>query len=202
MQGFSVLLAEEAGSALSERGHDYANRINKAAQFMDALLSDLLSFSRISQQHIELTSVKSDMVLKSVLYRLEKEIRDKHAQVDSSGPWPEVRAHEATLTQVLFNLASNAMKFVAPEVPPVVRLRTEERAEFIRVWVEDNGPGIAPEHQDQIFRLFTRLNGEKYPGTGLGLTIVQKGVERMGGRVGVESTLGQGSRFWFELRKA
>jgi signal transduction histidine kinase len=68
--------------------------------------------------------------------------------------------------------------------------------------VEDNGPGIAPEHQDQIFRLFTRLDGERFPGTGLGLTIVQKGVERMGGRVGVESTLGQGSRFWFELRKA
>ena len=97
---------------------------------------------------------------------------------------------------------SNAMKFIRPDMPPVVRLRAEERAEFIRVWVEDNGIGIAPEYQDQIFRLFTRLHGEKYPGTGIGLTIVQKGVERMGGRVGVESTPAQGSRFWFELRKA
>ena len=84
----------------------------------------------------------------------------------------------------------------------MIRLRTEERAEFICIWVEDNGPGIAPEHQSQIFRLFTRLDGEKFPGTGLGLAIVQKGVECMGGRVGVESAPGQGSRFWFELRKA
>jgi signal transduction histidine kinase len=68
--------------------------------------------------------------------------------------------------------------------------------------VEDNGIGIAPEHQKQIFRVFTRLHGEDYPGTGIGLAIVQKGVERMGGRVGLESTPGLGSRFWFELQKA
>jgi len=73
---------------------------------------------------------------------------------------------------------------------------------FVRVWVGDNGPGIAVEHQEQIFRPFTRLDGEKHPGTGIGLAIVQKGVERLGGRVGVESTLGEGSRFWIELRKA
>ena len=73
-----------------------------------------------------------------------------------------------------------------------MRLRTEVKAGLIRVWVEDNGPGIAPDHQGQIFRLFTRLDGEKYAGTGIGLAIVQKGVERMGGRVGVESIPGQG----------
>src|SRR6185369_2124291 len=72
----------------------------------------------------------------------------------------------------------------------------------IRLWVEDNGVGIAPNCQDQIFRLFTRLHGEKYPGTGIGLAIVQKAVERMDGRSGLESTPGQGSGFWFELRKA
>jgi signal transduction histidine kinase len=102
----------------------------------------------------------------------------------------------------LFNLTSNALKFVSTDRPPVVRLRAEEQAEFIRVWVEDNGPGIAPDHQGQIFRLFTRLDGEKYAGTGIGLAIVQKGVERMGGRAGLESIPDQGSRFWFELKKA
>jgi signal transduction histidine kinase len=202
MQGFSALLVVDAGSTLSETGRDYANRIDKAAQFMDALLSDLLAFSRISQQHVELASVKLNTVVASVLSRLQKDILEKKARVENSGPWPTVLAHEPTLVQVLANLLGNALKFVVKGVPPLVRLRAEERAEFIRVYVEDNGPGIAPEHQEQIFRLFTRLDGEKYPGTGLGLTIVQKGVERMGGRVGVESTLGHGSRFWFELRKA
>jgi len=202
MQGFSALLAEDAGTNLSETGRDFARRVDKSAQFMDALLSDLLAFSRISQQHVQLTSVNLDAAVESVLSRLEKDIQEKNARVDRAGLLVSVLGHEPTLAQVLFNLASNALKFVVPGISPLVRFRAEERAEFVRVWVEDNGPGIAPEHQNQIFRLFTRLDGDKFPGTGLGLTIVQKGVERMGGRVGVESTLGQGSRFWFELRKA
>jgi signal transduction histidine kinase len=80
---------------------------------------------------------------------------------------------------------------------------SQQPANTIRLWVEDNGIGIASEHQKRIFGVFERLHGiESYPGTGIGLAIVQKGVERMGGKVGVESQLGQGSRFWIELRKA
>jgi signal transduction histidine kinase len=230
MQGFSTLLLAEVGSHLSVTGRDYAERVRHSAQFMDAMLLDLLDFSRISQQRVRLIPVNLKPVVESVLARLQTEIQEKHARVDNAGPWPAVEAHEPTLAQVLSNLVGNALKFIAPNVPPQIRVRAEERMEgameqrpggpsaanpttpaslqpatgarWVRVWVEDNGPGIAPDYQAQIFRLFTRLDGEMYAGTGIGLAIVQKGVERMGGRVGVESQAGQGSRFWFELRKS
>jgi signal transduction histidine kinase len=202
MLGFSTILIEDAGMGLSETGRGFAKRINASARFMAALLQDLLAFSRIAQQQIELASVDLETSVQSVFSRLENEIREKNGRVESSGPWPAVLAHEPMLGQVLTNLVSNALKFVRPGVPPLVRVRAEEQGEFIRVWVEDSGIGIAPAHQKQIFGLFTRLGGEAYQGTGIGLAIVEHAVKRMGGRVGVESTPGQGSRFWFELPKA
>ena len=111
-----------------------------------------------------------------------------------------VLAHHATLLQVLVNLTSNALKFVVTGREPSIQVRAQDLGDYVRVWVEDNGPGIPADCQSEIFGIFTRLNGEKYPGTGIGLAIVQKGIERMGGRVGVESTVGEGSRFWFELK--
>lgn len=87
-----------------------------------------------------------------------------------------------------------------PGTPPRVRVWTEARGQMVRCWVEDNGVGIAPDHRERIFGIFERLHGgDRHPGTGIGLAIVRKGVERMGGRVGVESTPGEGSRFWVEL---
>lgn len=201
MQGFSTLLLQEYAPVLDERGRDFAQRIKKSAQFMDALLEDLLVFSRISQQRVELVPVALKAIVPTALAQLEREIREANAVVESSGDWPNVMAHEATLAQVLGNLISNAVKFVPPGVSPVVRLWVETHGDMIRVWVADNGIGIAAKHHEQIFQLFSRLGGESYPGTGLGLAIVQKGIERMRGRVGVESNAGAGSRFWFELGK-
>ena len=202
MQGFSTMLVEDEESVLSKAGKDYAGRIIHSAQQMDQLLRDLLAFSRIAQHSVELTSVDLGEVIATNVSQLESEIKEKAACVEALGPWPHVVAHEPTVTQVLTNLMTNALKFAVPGVPPRVRLWTEEKGEFIRVWVEDNGIGISPDHQHQIFKLFTRLHGEQYPGTGVGLAIVEKGIERMGGRVGVESRAGSGARFWFELRKA
>jgi signal transduction histidine kinase len=112
-------------------------------------------------------------------------------------------AHRGTLVRVVANLLSNAVKFVEPGKAPMVRVSTEPRGGRVRLWVEDNGIGLKPEHRERIFRVFERLHGvEKYPGTGIGLAIVRKGMERMGGAAGVESGPGNGSRFWVELDRA
>jgi signal transduction histidine kinase len=169
---------------------------------MDALLIDLLTFSRVAQEQITLTPVNLEAVVHSVLSRLEKEVQEKKGCLQGTGPWPAVIGHQPTLGQVIFNLVSNALKFVRPDAPPCIRVHAEEQGRFVRVWVEDNGIGIAPDHQSEIFGLFTRLRGSEFPGTGIGLAIVQKSVERMGGNVGVQSTPGEGSRFWFDVPKA
>jgi signal transduction histidine kinase len=109
-----------------------------------------------------------------------------------------IRANRAVLVQVFSNLISNAVKFGGQQ--PTVHVRVERGGNRLRVAVEDHGIGIAPQHHERVFRAFERLHGvESYPGTGMGLAIVRKGVERLGGTVGVESAEGRGSCFWVEL---
>lgn len=202
MQGFSQLLVQDHAASLDQQGQSYANFINTAAQTMDHLLADLLEFSHISQQKLELVAVALDTVVQAALAACETEIREAGAQIDNSPPWPAVLAHAATLRQVLVNLISNAVKFVAAG-PPRVRLHSEERpGGIVRIWVEDNGIGVPSQFQERIFQVFQRLHTTAYAGTGIGLAIVQKGAERMGGRVGVESAPGTGSKFWLDLAKA
>jgi signal transduction histidine kinase len=100
-------------------------------------------------------------------------------------------------------MLDNAVKFVAPGVKPRVRVWTEPRADKVRLWIEDNGIGIEAESQKRLFFMFERLHSQTaYEGTGIGLAIVRKAIERMKGEVGLESEPGRGSRFWFELQKA
>ena len=137
-----------------------------------------------------------------VTHQLESDLRERRAALTVQEVLPAVLGHRATLGQVLSNLVSNATKFVTPGETPQVRIWAEEKGEYVRLWVEDNGIGIALEYRERIFRIFERLHGvETYPGTGIGLAIVQKGVERLGGRAGVESVEGVGSKFWIELKK-
>jgi signal transduction histidine kinase len=202
IQGLSQALLEDYAERLDSVGQDYAGNIVAAAQHMDILIRDLLAYSHLSRAEIELKPVSLKQVVEEVLSQLEAEIRESGAQLIVEQPLPTVMGHYATLLQVVANLLTNAVKFVAPGVQPRVRMWSEERENKVCLWAGDNGIGIAPKDQQRIFRVFERLHGrETYPGTGIGLAIVHKGVRRMGGQVGVESEIGQGSRFWVELRK-
>ena len=130
-------------------------------------------------------------------------IESRQAQIEHTFDSLAVHAHPATLQHVLSNLLSNAIKFTPQDRQPRVQIRAIEQGDRIKISVQDNGLGIAPEHQGRIFRVFERLHAQdEYPGTGIGLAIVKTGVERMGGRVGVVSASGEGSLFWIELLKA
>ena len=225
MASFTNILIEEYGPQLDERGQDYARRVSNAAQRMDRLVQDLLAYGRLAHMAVPVSRVNLDAEVKLVLNRFSEEVAASGAQVEVGGPLPPVKANSGILAQALSNLISNALKFVPPETPPHVRIFAEERKsgaenpaektlgsslsdqsggeEFVRLWIEDNGIGIAPEYHERIFRMFERLHGvDAYPGTGIGLAIVRKGLERMNGRVGVESTGKGGSRFWIDLPRA
>ena len=203
LQGLSNALTEDYGDRLEKTGKDYCQRIGTAAGRMDTLIQDLLSYSRLSRTDLEMRAIDLAAIVADVKHHLESDLRDGKVELSVPEGLPIVLGHRATLGQVVGNLVSNAIKFIPKGVAPQVRIRAEDQGEFVRLWVEDNGIGIAPEHQQRIFRIFERLHGvETYPGTGIGLAIVQKGVERLAGRVGVESAEGSGSKFWIELKKA
>jgi PAS domain S-box-containing protein len=200
MQGFADALLDEQGERLDETGKEYAQRIVSSAKYMDALLNDLLDYSRLSRAELEREPVDLQRELAELFTQLEGEIQQKKAGVKIEVNGVSVSAHAGTLRQVLANLVCNALKFAHPERPPAICVRSEEKERTVRIWVEDNGIGIAPEHCERIFRLFERLHtSQAYPGTGIGLALVRKGAERMGGAVGVESIPEKGSRFWIEL---
>jgi PAS domain S-box-containing protein len=202
MQGFSQLLVEDYAAKLDANGQFYAQAISRGAQTMDRMLADLLAISHITQQKIELVPVELEAVVKAARAGCFAEIRDGRAIVEMTGLWPIVLAHAGTLQQALVNLIGNAVKFVAGRTPEV-RLSAEARpGGLVRIWVADNGIGIPIAMQGKIFDVFQRLHTTEYAGTGIGLAIVQKGVERMNGKVGLESTPGEGSRFWIDLLAA
>lgn len=200
MQCFAQALLDECGSNLGQEGKDYAERIIKSSHYMDALLRDLLQYSRVARSELSLAPVNLEAVVKDALDQNEKEIVDKKAIVEIRNPLGSVIGHSMTLVQILANLIGNGLKFVQSGSLPLIRIYTESIDGMVRIWVDDNGIGIAPEHQGKIFDLFVRLHSHSsYTGTGVGLAIVQKGAERMGGRAGVLSQVGKGSRFWVEL---
>jgi signal transduction histidine kinase len=201
MQGFAELLAMAGDGALGEAERkNYLDRIITAAGRMDRLITDALSYSRTVRQEMTLHAVDTCHLLKGMIESYP-EFQMPRARIDVAERMPAVLANEAGLTQCFSNLLNNAVKFVEHNQQPHVQVRAEQTDGRVRIWFEDNGIGIPQELAPRMFGMFQR-GSRKYEGTGIGLALVRKVTERMGGKVGVESAPGKGSRFWVELRAA
>ncbi len=204
MHSFTQLLMESCTSEQGSECEEFSNIILRASHKMDLLIHDLLEYGRLGCQNVHLASVDLKTLADRVIAGLRNEVKISKALIQVDGPLPKVWADFRILEQVMTNLVSNGLKFVSPGVSPFIRIWAGARGGKVRLYFQDNGIGIAPEYHERIFNVFERLHGEKeaYPGTGIGLAIVKKGMERLQGAVGVESRPGTGSRFWLELDAA
>ncbi|MUG97678.1 PAS domain-containing protein [Scytonema sp. UIC 10036] len=201
IQGYALALLEDYGDGLDEVGKSYIQSIFTGTERMSALVHDLLTYSRLSREEIKLVPVNLLQVVEDAKTLLTSELRKREANLKVEQPLPAVIGHHGTVLQIVVNLLSNAAKFVAVGVKPQIRIWAEEEGERVRLWIEDNGIGIEPQYQERIFGVFERLHSwEIFSGTGIGLAIVRKGAERLGGWAGVDSVPNQGSRFWVKFK--
>jgi signal transduction histidine kinase len=202
MRGYAEILEREHREKLDDEARDYLRRIGASAERLDALIRDVLNYSKVVRGDTPLESVSTEKLVRDIIDSYA-DFQPPRATVLVQTPLPNLLANPAALTQVIANLLSNAVKFVAPNTEPRVAVRAECKGEVVRLWFEDNGIGIPPSGVERIFKMFQRLHPVGvYEGTGIGLAIIRKAVDRMGGQVGVESEVGKGSRFWVELQKA
>jgi len=199
IQTFASMLRNQESGSLSPKGADYLERMVNSANRMKQLITDLLAFSRLSTKGKPFEKVALQAVLEEVLYDIEVSILKSGAKVEVVGTLPHVRGDRTQLRQLLQNLISNAIKFRKPDTPPKVTISSElvNRAdmEYYAIKVQDNGIGFDQKFSSRIFNIFQRLEGKKYEGSGIGLSICKKIANRHGGDVTVNSKQGQGSEF-------
>jgi signal transduction histidine kinase len=201
MQGYAKALLADYKDRLDPDAMQYLDRISRSANRLDSLIQDVLAYSRVAKGEIGLHPVDLEALIEDIL-STRPEFQAPQARIVVEKPLHRVFGHEAYLTQCLTNLLGNAVKFVPAGVVPDVRVRSERLDGKVRLLFEDNGVGIDPSHHERIFQIFGQVYPEKkYGGTGIGLAIVRKAVQRMNGEVGVESGLDKGSRFWLILNE-
>ena len=201
MQGYSQYLLEDYSDRLDEQGRSFLRRILASSLKLDRLIQDILTYSRISRTDLPLVAVNVQNLVQDVVQSYT-EFQPSRAEIEILNPLPLVLGHEASLTQVVSNFLGNAVKFIPEGTRPHIRVWSEENDGTVRLSFKDNGIGIHPDNHERIFRIFEKGDSASaYEGTGIGLAIVKKAIERMGGRIGVKSAPGKGAQFWIELKK-
>jgi signal transduction histidine kinase len=200
LSALTQILMGSLGPRLAGEEQSCLQRIMAAAKRMDRLTLDLLDYGRLG--HVALNPKPTDLrnLLGRVVSDLQPDIEAKQAEVQVIAPMAVVQTDESLLGPAVAELLQNALRFSAPGSPPRVLVRSELLERRVRIWVQDNGIGIEPQYQQRIFRIFEQLYPrEGEDSTGMGLAVVAKTMERLGGSAGVESEPRQGSRFWLEL---
>lgn len=209
IRAFGDRLMLKEADALSEKGQDYLNRMINAAERMQRLIDDLLTFSRLTTRAKPFELVDLNEVLLGVLSDLELYIEKNNAQIRYS-KLPQIEGEATQIRQLFQNLISNAIKFTEPGKDPIVEISYEiwspkpeesvrEGEQFIRILVKDNGIGFEEKYSGKIFQIFQRLRGNDYEGSGIGLAICKKITDRHGGSISVESEPGTGTQFLITL---
>lgn len=201
IQVYSEVLLEDHCGGLDVEGRRCLQRIWENSGRLDKMVSDVLTFSRLGRSEVRLENVNLDKLVRCIVEQYPA-MQAPNATVEIA-ELHELWGHEPSLTQIVSNLLLNAVKFVAPDVLPVVKVWTEKTDGVVTLWIRDNGIGIDPSHQGRLFRMFERLHPQAgFEGTGVGLAIVRKAAQRMGGDVGMQSDGRSGSSFWVRLAAA
>lgn len=202
MRVYSNALLEDFGALLAAEPEAvrYVRKISENSSRLDRMIQDVLTYGRMAREEFTLEPVSLDKLVGELLPHYPA-LQASHADV-SVGELGMVMGHESSLVQIFSNLLDNAVKFVAAGTRPAIEIWTEPDGEFVRIWVKDNGIGIDPTYQHRLFSMFERIHPNlPYEGTGVGLAIVRKAADRMGGKVGVISDGKNGSRFWVQLHR-
>lgn len=199
IESFSKIVEKEYADRLEGRGRDYLNRVVNAAKRMSQLLENILALSRVRRSDLPMETIDVSDVVADVLKRLELKVQETRGQVRVAEPLPQLRANRMWVSQAVYNLVANALKFTRPGEAPDVEIERYEVNGEQGIVVRDRGPGVAPEHAARIFELFQRAVGREVEGTGAGLAIVQAVAERHGGRVWVQARPGGGAEFILTL---
>ncbi|MDF2437144.1 MAG: response regulator receiver sensor signal transduction histidine kinase [Bacteroidota bacterium] len=193
------LLQKKFGDKLDGEANEFMEFVVSGSKRMKTLINDLLEYSRINRADVALDPVDCNMVLKEVLQNLSNSIKDSNAVVESE-ELPVIRGNRIQMVQLFQNLIGNSVKFRSDK-DPLIKIGVKKIEGYFLFSVEDNGIGIKKEYSNRIFEIFQRLHSmQHYPGTGIGLAICMKIVQRLGGEIWMESEFGKGSTFFFTIR--
>lgn len=197
---FGDRLKQCYANGLIEQGQDYLGRVQSAATRMQTLIDDLLTYSRVTTKVQPFTQIDLTKIVNEVLLDLEVKISQTKAQIDLDS-LPTLTADPVQMRQLFQNLIGNALKFSRPGIPPAIKIyRLSDKDGIVEIVVEDNGIGIGAEYHERVFGVFERLHGRgEYEGSGVGLAICKKIVERHNGKIRIESSVGESSKFIITL---